>query len=153
LSLMEHELESCPTCGGLLSLMAEEREVPIGTRVAFVPEEFFRCRACDEDFYAPGQLNLTLRRASEMIRREEGLLTPLEIRGIRESMGLSQHAFEMLLGVGSKTVVRWEKGTVFQNGATDSLLRVVAAFPECARFLARLHEVALPDPIDLPAVR
>jgi HTH-type transcriptional regulator/antitoxin MqsA len=152
LNPVERELDSCPTCGGALSQMAEEKEVRIGKRVAFVLDEFFRCRACDEDFYAPGQLDLTLRRASDIIRKEEGLLTPAEIRGIRENMGLPQHAFEKLLGVGPKTVVRWEKGTVFQNGATDSLLRIVAAYPECALHLARLHEVVLPDPIDLPAV-
>ncbi len=63
-----------------------------------------------------------------------------------EHLGLSQHAFEQLLGVGPKTVVRWEKGTVFQNKATDSLLRVVERFPEVVRFLGDLHGVALPGP-------
>jgi len=141
---MDPEMEFCPTCGGLLDPVVEEREVTIGTRVASVLDEFSRCQVCEEDFYAPGQLDVTLRRASNVIRKEEGLLTPEEIRGIRERMGLSQHAFEKLLGVGPKTVVRWEKGTVFQNGATDSLLRVVSEFPEGARFLALLHEVVLP---------
>jgi len=72
-------------------------------------------------------------------------MSPQDIRGIRERLGLTQHAFEKLLGVGPKTVVRWEKGTVFQNGSTDSLLRVIDALPEAARFLAGVHGVALPD--------
>jgi hypothetical protein len=49
-------------------------------------------------------------------------------------------------------VVRWEKGTVFQNRSTDSLLRVVAEFPEVARFLAGLHGVVLPDPSPITPV-
>ena len=70
---------------------------------------------------------------------------PDQIRGIRQGLGLTQDAFEKLLGVGPKTVVRWEKGTVFQNRSTDSLLRVVAAHPESARFLALLNGVSLPE--------
>jgi HTH-type transcriptional regulator/antitoxin MqsA len=120
---------------------AEEREVSIGTRSAHVMDRFLRCSGCGEAFYLPGQMDATLSRASEAIRKREGLLTPVEIRTIRIRLGLSQHGFEQLLGVGPKTVVRWEKGTVFQNRATDSLLRVVAEFPEVARFLARLHGV------------
>jgi len=72
-------------------------------------------------------------------------LSPGEIRAIRERLRLTQRAFEKLLGVGPKTAVRWEKGTVFQNRSTDSLLRLVDAQPESARFLARIHDVTLPD--------
>jgi HTH-type transcriptional regulator/antitoxin MqsA len=90
-------------------------------------------------------MDATLRRASDAIRREEGLLSSKAIRGIRQNLGLTQHEFEKLLGVGPKTVVRWEKGTVFQNRSTDSLLRVIDALPESARFLARLHGVTLKD--------
>jgi HTH-type transcriptional regulator/antitoxin MqsA len=88
-------------------------------------------------------MDATLRRASDAIRKEEGLLSSRAIRGIRAKLGLTQHEFEKLLGVGPKTVVRWEKGTVFQNRSTDSLLRVIDALPESARFLARLHGVRI----------
>jgi HTH-type transcriptional regulator/antitoxin MqsA len=110
-------------------------------------DHFSRCRACRGTFYAPGELDATLLQASEAIRREEGLLFPENIRKIRERLGLTQSAFEKLLGVGPKTVVRWEKGTVFQNRSTDSLLRLVDALPECGLLLARLHEVSLPDDV------
>ncbi len=142
---MGHSVESCPFCNGHLRSVSEEQEIRIGRRSARVLDQFFRCAACEEAFYAPGQMDATLRRASEAIRHEEGLMSPQEIRGIRERLGLTQHAFEKLLGVGPKTVVRWEKGTVFQNRSTDSLLRVVDALPESAQFLARLHGVTLPD--------
>jgi len=90
-------------------------------------------------------MDATLRRASDAIRAEEGLLLPSQIRSIREGLGLTQHAFEQLLGVGPKTVVRWEKGSVFQNKATDALLRIVGRFPEVTAFLAELHRVPVDD--------
>jgi len=138
-------MDSCPVCDGPLEVVSEEQEIRIGTRSALVRDQFSYCDACEEAYYAPGQMDATLRRASEAIRSEEGLLTPDQIRGIRQTLGLTQDALERLLGVGPKTVVRWEKGTVFQNRSTDSLLRVVGAQPESARFLARLHGVDLPD--------
>ena len=118
----------------------------IGSRSARVRDEFARCASCGEEFYGPGQMDATLRRAAKVLRAEEGLLSATKIKALREGLGLSQNAFEQLLGVGPKTVVRWEKGTVFQNKATDSLLRVVERFPEVVCFLGDLHGVALPGP-------
>jgi HTH-type transcriptional regulator/antitoxin MqsA len=138
-------MSACPVCEGPLEGVSEEREVRIGKRSARVRSQFSYCMACEEAYYAPGQMDADLRRASDAVRREEGLLTPDEIRGIRQRLRLTQEAFERLLGVGPKTVVRWEKGTVFQNRSTDSLIRVVGAQRETARYLAGLHGVDLPD--------
>ena len=139
----------CHICEGTADLITEVRPISIGRRSVRVPDEFLRCTDCGEEFYLPGQMDQTLRRASEAIRHEENLLLPEEIRVIREGLGLSQADFETLLGVGPKTVVRWEKGTVFQNRATDSLLRLIREDRENARLLARWHGVTLPMP---PAV-
>lgn len=138
-------MESCPICEEHLEEISQVREVRIGTRSTRVLDQFLRCPVCEEEFYLPGQMDGTLTRAAEALRKEEGLLTPSEVQTIRLRYSLSQQAFERLLGVGPKTVVRWEKGTVFQNHATDSLLRVLDRFPEVARFLADLHGVPLPD--------
>jgi len=138
-------MEHCPICEGAIEAIAEEREVSIGNRTALVLDQFFRCQECGESFYAPGQMDATMRRASDAIRAAEGLLLPSQIRGIREGLGLTQQAFEKLLGVGPKTVVRWEKGSVFQNKATDALLRVVGRFPEVTGFLAEFRGVRMQD--------
>jgi HTH-type transcriptional regulator / antitoxin MqsA len=81
--------------------------------------------------------------ASEKIRDREGLLRSSEIHSIRSRLHLSQQQFEQLLGVGPKTVVRWEGGTVFQNRATDSLLRLIADVPDVVPYLARRNGVEL----------
>ena len=135
--------EHCPICDARAVVVTEEREVRIGARVTRVPEEFYRCTECSEEFFRPEQMNAAQIRASERIRTEDDLLSPSEIRAIRQGLGLSQRDFETLLRIGPKTVVRWEKGTVFQNRATDSLLRVVREFPEAARFLAERSGVAI----------
>ena len=157
---IESGKNACPICGGTLEAVTEKREVRVGARRTLVMDLFSRCAVCGESLYSPGQLDATLRRASEAIRREEGLLSPETIRKIREGLGLTQSSFEKLLGVGPKTVVRWEKGTVFQNRSTDSLLRLVETLPQAALFLSRLHAVPLPrgsqgDRIaeDLPPMR
>ena len=45
--------------------------------------------------------------------------------------------FEKLIGAGPKTVVRWERGSVFQNRTADTLMRVVRDFPEVAAHLMK----------------
>jgi len=121
----------------------EMREVQLGNRTTIVPHSYYRCDSCGEDLYTPGQMETVQMLASNKLRDEEGLLRSSQIHAIRMRLGLAQHQFELLLGVGPKTVVRWEKGTVFQNGATDSLLRLVADVPDAAPYLARIHEVDL----------
>jgi transcriptional regulator with XRE-family HTH domain len=63
-------------------------------------------------------------------------LQPGEILAIRESLGYSQARFEKLLRVGQKTVVRWEKGTVFQSATADQLMRLVRDVPAVADVLS-----------------
>ena len=134
---------ACPVCDGPSVSVSMERNIRIGSRSAEVLDEFLRCTKCDEEFYLPGQMDALQLRASARIREEEGLLQPREVRAIRQGLGLSQSDFERLLGVGPKTVVRWEKGTVFQNRATDALLRLVRDVPGSARLLSERSGVEL----------
>lgn len=137
------EALSCHVCDGSARLTREVREVRVGSRAVNVEDEFYRCGNCGEEFYNPGMMDATLRRATAQIRAEDGLLSPREVLAIRTRLGLTQPEFERMLGVGKNTVVRWERGTVPQNAAADSLLRLIERFPENARFLAELHGVSL----------
>jgi HTH-type transcriptional regulator / antitoxin MqsA len=74
--------------------------------------------------------------AASQVRASQGLLQPEEIKALRASLGLSQAAFEDLLGTGAKTVVRWEKGTVFQSATADRLMRLLREMPELKAALA-----------------
>ena len=141
--MMSLGAQECPLCEGRLRKRNEIRDIHLGNRRATVPHSFYRCDSCGEDLYTPGQMEAVQLLASDKLRDEEGLLRSSQIHAIRSRLGLAQHQFEQLLGVGPKTVVRWEKGTVFQNGATDSLLRLIADMPGAAPYLAGLHGVDL----------
>jgi len=137
------EIQRCPICDAEAHFVQEMRSVSVGRREATVSDSFFRCGECSEEFYLPGQMDVAQALASRKIREDEDLLQPEEIRRIRERLGLTQADLETLLGTGPKTVVRWEKGTVFQNKATDSLLRIISELPEAARFLATRNSVEI----------
>lgn len=137
---------ACPMCGAIAVTVVREREnVMVGQRSATIIVERMRCRRCSSAFYTPEQMDAAQRAASDQIRRQEGLLRGDEIRRIRERFEFTQRQFEQLLGVGPKTVVRWERGTVFQNRATDLLIRLVASSSDAARLLGEWNDVALSE--------
>ena len=126
----------CVRCPGSVSRRESSFSVSYGARESvFVPGNYATCDRCGEVYLAPGEGDALHRKASEVVREREGLLSSAEIRAIREDLGLSQSRFEHLLGVGPKTVVRWEKGTVFQNRTTDTLLRLIRDMPAVRRRL------------------
>lgn len=131
-------LSVCPACGGAIVRGRHTFDVHVGRRTVSVAGEYLRCEGeCREFYFAPGEMDAAMITASETVRREEGLLTPADIRSFRKRVGLTQPQLENLLGAGPKTVTRWEKGTVIQNGATDTLLRVMRDVPEALSYLLR----------------
>lgn len=90
------------------------------------------CAVCGESFFDPEVADRLHRSAVVKLKRARGLLPGSEIKALRESLGLSQAAFERLIGAGPKTVVRWENDTVFQNKTADTLLRVLRDYPVVA---------------------
>ena len=126
----------CLVCDGHAIQSLDRLEVPIGARRVMVEAERMRCQNCGESFLTPDQMDAAQVAASSQIRREEGLLFSQEIRAIRYKLGLSQPALERLISAGPKTVVRWERGTVFQNKTTDELLRLIRDVPGVYEHLA-----------------
>lgn len=137
-------MTKCYLCGSEMEPRKEDRQIRVGNRRVTVEHEFLRCGDCGEDVLLPDQMERVQKKASAAIREKEGLLQPHEIRGTRRSFGLTQEKFEQLLGVGKKTVVRWERGTVFQSKAADSLIRLIRADPENARRLAEINGLDWP---------
>jgi putative zinc finger/helix-turn-helix YgiT family protein len=61
----------------------------------------------------------------EAVCRHLGVLSPKEIREIRETQGMSQADFAKVTGFGLASVKRWETGALIQNQAADRLLRLI----------------------------
>jgi len=55
---------------------AEVRPINVGGRSVEVPDEFYRCRNCAEEYYHPGMLDTVLNRAIARAREEDqGVVT------------------------------------------------------------------------------
>jgi HTH-type transcriptional regulator/antitoxin MqsA len=144
--MMSERSYECAVCGEpAAASVREETTVSIGRRSAVVEDEHLRCDGCGSEYATPEQMEETQQRAVVAIRAEEGLLTPEEIVRIRKKYGLSQAQLEALLRTGPKTVVRWERGTVFQSAAADTLLRLLDGDPNVARTLAQIAGLPAPE--------
>ena len=91
------------------------------------------CPQCGEIFYGP-----EAEHAHQLaIRKAYHLLTPEEIKGVREHFGKTQEEFAELTGIGVATLSRWERGRLIQTRALDNYLRLLQAIPEAIHFLER----------------
>ncbi len=121
----------CPICGA--KVLEERRgeyifEWPEGSAAqqsGFADAVWEACDACGEEILSP---ELSDRIEAEQYRIQ-GLLSPAEVRAVRERTGLSQVEMARLLGVGDKSYARWEVGLSVQNKSMDNLIRLAAEHP------------------------
>ncbi len=92
-----------------------------------------RCGECDIEFLDHEGERLR----HDAVCRHLGVLTPGEIRDIRDKLHMTRAAFADLTGLGDATLNRWENGAVVQNRANDRYLRLLD-FPEV---MDRLHDI------------
>jgi putative zinc finger/helix-turn-helix YgiT family protein len=132
------------SCEEHLELVRREGTYSIhGTEVP-VHEELYRCGVCGEEEYSFEQMQAVEREAGRIYREQEGYLQPEGIRAMRERWALTQAQLEEALGIGRKTVARWEAGRVLQQRSLDNLLRAIDRFPQVLGFLAARQSVELP---------
>lgn len=135
-------------CGGHFRARRRTEQVAIGQRHAPVAQTIYRCDRCGEERQTLTELGRARRQAAAVIQSAEHSLTPDEIRHIREErLGLTQAQLENALGLGQKTVVRWETGRVLLSRATDGLLRLIDRDPTALTFLARRNAVDFQPPV------
>ncbi len=127
---------TCGACGSAVSVSHAPVPFELRGETIMVPDmEHGLCEGCGEVFLNLQGVEQLQKEAVRCSRRAKGLLTPDDIRALRRSLGRSQAEFEQLLGTGPKTVVRWEKGTVFQSAVADRLMRLIRAMPETIEVL------------------
>jgi HTH-type transcriptional regulator/antitoxin MqsA len=133
---------NCVVCGSLdVSTFERERILAVGGREIRIPGDIAtKCASCGEEFYTGAQAREADRKVVEVRRLREGLLSGENVRKIRQALGMSQSSLEKALGIGAKTIVRWENGTSVQSRLMDSMLRLVAFNPDNLRLLARLRD-------------
>lgn len=79
------------------------------------------CKDCGTKVWNPEHDNNNLKLAYNLYRKKHNLLTPEEIIAIRERYGISQTTFAKVLGLGEKTIARYENGSI-QDAAQNNLI-------------------------------
>ncbi len=143
MSAMQEALgRRCPSCGhGALQARRIRDEFEYGPeddRITIVAEAVpvLVCPACGETLYGPEAAAVR----HEAICRTLGLLSPAEVKALRERLGPDQDDFARLTGIGVATLSRWERGRLLQTRAMDRYLRLLDALPQAARFLETLQK-------------
>jgi putative zinc finger/helix-turn-helix YgiT family protein len=137
----EQRERTCPSCGrGALvpRVIRDEFEYgPEDERITIVAEgvPVLECPACGETLYGPDAARVR----HQAICLTLGLLTPEQIKGVREKLGKKQAEFAELTGIGVATLSRWEQGRLIQTRALDRYLRVLENTPAAVRVLERLR--------------
>ena len=59
-------------------------------------------------------------------------ITPVEVKKLRKTLGLTQGRFAVVIGEGIAAVQSWEQGVRRPSGAAGKLIRMLTAHPELA---------------------
>jgi putative zinc finger/helix-turn-helix YgiT family protein len=130
----------CPECGQgrLISFTrTEEFDFDLGdetvkVRAENVPVE--KCDKCGE--VMSGSAAAAVRH--EAVCRAAGLMTPAEIKALREQFGWSQQDLADLTDFGIATVSRWERGRLLQNRSNNKFLQAIRDCPAFREYLEGL---------------
>lgn len=76
------------------------------------------------------------------LRRQAGLLTPLQIREHRKQLNLTQEELANLLGIAVATLSRWETGGQIQQRVMNDFLLVFFNVVQARRYLSEMRNVA-----------
>lgn len=114
---MNNEMFYCEGCKSYVATHVEIREETFDVRGADITINS-RVRVCSNnrhDIYDEALDSKNIEMAFEKFRQENDYLNPQEIKETREKYGLSQRGFASLIGVGSASIARYERGSVPTN--------------------------------------
>lgn len=122
--------DACPECGNLMKKVSGTLSMPVHNEEVRVPRVgHLVCPKCGERVLNLRESQDFQRRALELFRHKYGLLSPDEIREIRDRHGLTQGDLASLLRLGAVTLSRWESGRFVQTASMDVLLRLIRDVP------------------------
>lgn len=121
----------CPECGDYVDFTSKEIVRTFdskGISVDVLQKECF-CRVCGAPVF-----NEEIDRENELAifdayKEKVGLLTSKQIKDIRGKFGLSAYSFALVLGMGGKTITRYENGSI-QSRMVDFFLKSISKDPE-----------------------
>ena len=136
---------TCAACGGInLGRRTETDEFEYGAGEDAVMLSanvvVFSCGDCHFEFTGPSAEAAR----HDAVCRHLGILTPAEVKDVRERYGLSRQAFALITRLGEASIGRWEAGSHFPNRAYDSFLYLLC-YEDNYRRLQDRRAVAVPE--------
>lgn len=139
-------------CGGHYVQITVPTTIKRSGMSATVTRSAFRCDVCGDEQRTLEQREAAEQAAVDAMRGEHRLLTPREVRKLRESLGLTAEMFGALLyGTPRGVIEGWEKARYVQNPETDALMRSLADRAVLERRAARAGVTLPPLPGSEPA--
>lgn len=132
----------CPNCDVEVDATLENRPDSLDVRGSEVnyTATVAVCPVCHQVIADSRVEGANLERARAAYRSARGILSPGEIRGLRERYGLSLRAFSQLFGFGEQTIARYEAGSMPDESHNAALrLASSAAGARCLLDARRDH--------------
>ena len=122
-----HEDPACPQCGATgIRTVAHRHTFTYGSDKSgvelTVDVPLRRCTCCDFQYLDQEAERLK----HEAVCQHFGVLSPGEIRGIRESYRMTPAKFAEVTGLGEASLKDWENGLTIQTQGDDRHIRLVA---------------------------
>jgi putative zinc finger/helix-turn-helix YgiT family protein len=130
--------EKCVVCRqGTAHEIEAPAEVKSPTvQFVIVDDQRMRCDQCGEEYYTGEQADLHEFKVDAKKREQQRLLAPERITAIRARSGVSQRNFEAMVGMGTNTLSRIERGKEVQSKVVDNMLRLIDRDPAALGYLA-----------------
>lgn len=130
----------CPKCKEMCSytIKTEKETYPVKGENVTIQAKVSYCNCCGEQLWNDELDDKNLQTAYDAYRQNHSLLSPAEIREIREKYDVSQTTFARILGMGDKTITRYENGSIPDN-AQNNLIALVR-YPENFKVLVEKNK-------------
>lgn len=123
------ETMDCPMCGGTMVLETRSDTITYKGESRSLEVLGWWCTECEEAIFeadALAECEMSFRRLKAQV---DGILSPAEVKQIREHLGLSQRQAGALLGGGPHAFYKYEAGLVSVSQPMSNLLRLLDKDP------------------------
>lgn len=116
----------CPVCEQIRNIDIDTREEThiIKNQEVSATIEVSQCRECGNEFVTDEQMTKNLEKFRAAYRNNNHIISPEEIKALRDTYGVSQKALGKILNFGELTINSYEQG-VLPSGAHNNLLKLI----------------------------
>lgn len=128
---MKKTLENCPFCGEVAYLhQVKPMELCYKSHIITIDQPGFWCDHCGEGVIGGEDRKTTQKELQAFRAKIDGLLTPDDVRHIREKLHLTQHKAAELFGGGVNAFSRYERGETPVPKPLSQLFHLLEIHPD-----------------------